>query len=60
MALLVRGLTNKEIAKSLGISPKSVMHHCSAIYRKLRVTSRSGATTYALQHGLLADQVSSL
>jgi DNA-binding CsgD family transcriptional regulator/predicted ATPase len=41
--LLARGLRNKEIATSLCITPKTVMHHTVAIYRKLGVRSRTEA-----------------
>ncbi len=51
LAGLVAGSTNKEIAARLDLRPKTVMHHCSAIFRKLGVESRSGAVAAALRHG---------
>ncbi len=42
IALLVaQGLTNREVAASLFLSPKTIEHHLSAIYRKLEVKSRT-------------------
>ena len=42
IALLVaQGLTNREVAASLFLSPKTIEHHLSHIYRKLDVRSRT-------------------
>jgi DNA-binding NarL/FixJ family response regulator len=42
IALLVaQGMTNREVAASLFLSPKTVEHHLSHIYRKLDVRSRT-------------------
>ena len=42
IALLVaQGNTNREVAASLFLSPKTVEHHLSSIYRKLDVRSRT-------------------
>jgi DNA-binding CsgD family transcriptional regulator/predicted ATPase len=50
--LLASGRTNREIAEDLGMSAKTVMHHSVSIYRKLGVRGRTGATAWAVQHGL--------
>jgi DNA-binding CsgD family transcriptional regulator len=50
---IAAGHTNKEIAARLGIHPKTVMHHCSAIYRKLGVKTRAEAAATALRSGIL-------
>ena len=50
---LARGGSNKEIARGLGLSPKTVDNHTQSIYSKLGVQTRGGATLYALEHGLL-------
>ena len=50
---LAEGRTNKEIAQVLGLRPKTVMHHCESIYRKLGVRTRSEATAHTLQRGLV-------
>lgn len=46
---LVAGRSNKEIAADLGLRPKTVMHHCAAIYRKLDVSGRAGAVAIAVR-----------
>lgn len=48
---LVSGGTNREIADTLGMSPKTVMHHTVAIYRKLGVRGRAEAVAWALRSG---------
>jgi DNA-binding CsgD family transcriptional regulator len=49
---LASGRTNREIAELLGMSAKTVMHHSVAIYRKLGVRGRTGATAWAFEQGL--------
>lgn len=51
LAALVRGGTNREIADTLGVSPKTVMHHTVAIYRKLNVRGRTEAVAWAVRTG---------
>jgi DNA-binding NarL/FixJ family response regulator len=50
---LVRGGSNQEIAKDLGISVKTVGHHVQNIYRKADVHSRAAATRWAFEHDLV-------
>ncbi len=47
--LLVAGDSNKDIARHLGISPKTVMHHTSSIYRKLGVRGRAETVAWAMR-----------
>ena len=47
--LLVDGDSNKDIARRLGITPKTVMHHTSSIYRKLGVRGRAEAVAWAVR-----------
>ncbi len=54
LRLLARGLLTKQIANRLGISPKTADRHIQHIYEKIGVSTRAGATLFAMQHGLLA------
>lgn len=47
------GKTNRAIAGDLYLSEKTVARHVSNIFAKLDVSSRSAATAYAYEHGLL-------
>ncbi len=49
--LLAEGLSNKEIAQMLFISPRTVNFHLDNIYSKLGVNSRTEAAIYALRRG---------
>ena len=51
LAQLVSGGTNREIGEALGMTPKTVMHHTVAIYRKLGVRGRAEAVAWALRTG---------
>ncbi len=53
LRLLARGLLNKEIARRLGITPKTVGNHVEHIYAKIGVSSRAAAGLFATEHGLL-------
>ena len=52
LALIARGLSNREIAKELSISEPTVRTHVSNILRKLGLKSRTQAALYALRQGL--------
>ncbi len=53
LRLLARQFTNKQIARMLAISRKTVEHHVSHIFDKTGVTTRTGAALYATHHNLL-------
>jgi len=50
LRLLTKGMLNKEIAKTLYISEKTVKNHISSIFRKLDVQDRTQAAVYAIRH----------
>lgn len=53
LGLIATGATNREIAKSLYLSPHTVKEHTSSIYRKLGVRNRAEAVRSAQGLGLL-------
>ena len=53
IGLVARGETNRAIARSLSISERTVDRHVSNILMKLALPSRSAATGYAYEHGLV-------
>jgi HD-GYP domain-containing protein (c-di-GMP phosphodiesterase class II) len=55
LRLIARGHANKAVAAALGISPKTVGRHVEHIYAKSGVTTRAGATLFAMEHGLLSS-----
>ncbi len=52
LGLVAEGLTSAQVAHRLFLSPRTVEAHLTSIYHKLGVTSRAGATRFALEHGL--------
>lgn len=56
LRLAARGLSNKDIASRLVISPKIVANHVEHIYAKIGVSSRAMASFYAMQNGLLPGE----
>ena len=52
LGLLAGGLTNKQIAARLYLSPGTVERHLATIYAKLGLGGRVEATRYAMEHGL--------
>lgn len=53
LKLLSEGLDNKEIAARIRISPNTVKKHCSNIYTKLHVSSKSQALRIAYTKGFV-------
>jgi HD-GYP domain-containing protein (c-di-GMP phosphodiesterase class II) len=53
LRLIARGQSIKQVALQLTISPKTVDSHIQHIYEKLGVSTRAGATLFAVEHDLL-------
>jgi HD-GYP domain-containing protein (c-di-GMP phosphodiesterase class II) len=56
LVLLARGLSNKQIAGRLVITPKTASNHIEHIYAKIGASSRAAAAMFAVQHGLLPEE----
>ena len=56
LRLVARGLSNKEVAERLVISPKTVANHVEHIYAKIDASNRAAASLFAMHHGLLPEQ----
>ncbi len=54
MRLLARGYQTKQVARALGISVKTADRHVQNAYAKIGVSTRAGATLFAMEQGLLA------
>lgn len=52
LELIAEGMINKQIAKQLFISEKTVKNHVSNIFRKLNVSDRTQAAIYAFKHNI--------
>lgn len=55
LALLASGMANKEIARNLGISEKTVKAHLTSIFRQIKVSDRTQAALWARAHGIATD-----
>jgi DNA-binding CsgD family transcriptional regulator len=53
LRMVATGRTNRAIATQLFLSEKTVARHVSNIFTKLGVSSRSAATAYAYENGLV-------
>jgi HD-GYP domain-containing protein (c-di-GMP phosphodiesterase class II)/DNA-binding CsgD family transcriptional regulator len=58
--LVARGASNKDIARQLGITAKTVAHHVAHSYDKTGCRSRAGMTLFAIEHGLVGPGSASL
>jgi two-component system nitrate/nitrite response regulator NarL len=54
LELLVEGLSNKEIARRLGMSEHGVKRHVGAVLAKLNAPNRTVAVAFVLQKGLVS------
>jgi DNA-binding NarL/FixJ family response regulator len=53
LRLVSHGLTDAQVAEELVLSRRTVSTHLSSIYSKLGISSRSAATRFALENGLV-------
>jgi HD-GYP domain-containing protein (c-di-GMP phosphodiesterase class II) len=53
LRLAARGLTARQIADRLFISPKTTDHHIQHIYNKIGVSTRAAAALWAMQQGVV-------
>jgi DNA-binding CsgD family transcriptional regulator len=53
LRLVASGMTNREIAATLHLSPHTVGRHLQNVFAKLGVTTRAAATAHAYEHGIL-------
>jgi HD-GYP domain-containing protein (c-di-GMP phosphodiesterase class II)/DNA-binding CsgD family transcriptional regulator len=53
LRVLARGLSNREIAETLVLSPRTVQHHLASVYDKINLRTRAGAAVFAIENGLV-------
>jgi len=53
LRLVALGLSNREIAGRLFISPRTAEHHVQHIYAKIGTSTRASAAIFAMEHDLL-------
>jgi HD-GYP domain-containing protein (c-di-GMP phosphodiesterase class II) len=56
LRLAAQGLSSRQIAQRLVISPKTARNHIEHIYVKIGASSRASASLFAMRHGLLPEQ----
>jgi response regulator RpfG family c-di-GMP phosphodiesterase/DNA-binding CsgD family transcriptional regulator len=52
LRLVTRGLSNREIGRRLGVSPRTVDRHVADVYQRIGVSSRAAAALFTIEHGL--------
>jgi len=55
LVLVARGASTRHVARALNITPKTAGNHIERIYTKIGASSRSTATLFAMQRGMLAS-----
>ena len=53
LRLVARGLSNKEVARELQVSPHTVKFHLTAVFNKLGCSSRAEAARLSVERGLI-------
>ena len=57
LRLMVKGLTNREIASVLSMSENTVKTHVKSVFKKLEVSDRAEAVSSALQRGIISFEI---
>jgi DNA-binding NarL/FixJ family response regulator len=57
LALVMKGRSNKEICRELGLAERTVKAHVTAVLNALKVTSRTQAVIAATRLGLVAEEL---
>ena len=52
LVLVARGMTNRDIAKNLFLSEKTVKNHLNNIFKKIEVTDRTKAALFAINNNI--------
>jgi DNA-binding NarL/FixJ family response regulator len=52
LQMVAEGLTSKQVASRLGLSPRTVENHVQSTMRKLQLHNRTGLVRYAISQGL--------
>ncbi len=52
---LVKGLSNKVIAKNLSVEETTVKLHLRSLFKKLEVKNRTEAVIAAMEHGIISE-----
>jgi DNA-binding NarL/FixJ family response regulator len=55
LTLVVEGLANKQIARRMGISEKTVKGHLTNLFQRIGVTDRTQAALWAERNGVVRD-----
>jgi DNA-binding NarL/FixJ family response regulator len=56
LKLMVRGLTNREIAHVFSISASTVKNHVNSLLAKLEVADRTEAVSFCLSRGMVSPE----
>jgi DNA-binding CsgD family transcriptional regulator len=57
LALVATGMSAKEVARELGIAPRTVERHIDHIRLKTRTRNRSHLVAFAISEGLISETV---
>jgi DNA-binding NarL/FixJ family response regulator len=52
LGLIAKGQTNRQIARALGVSEKTVKTHVTNLLRRIDAADRTQAALWAVRHGI--------